>query len=133
MKTCFADSFYFLALLNPADRAHEKASAASVSFRGQMVATEWIVIEVADAMAAPGNRELFEEFHGEFTANPDIIVLPSGPDLFNRGLKHFFNHRDKDWPFTDCISFVVMQDKHITEALTGDRHFEQAGFRALLK
>jgi hypothetical protein len=40
---------------------------------------------------------------------------------------------DKDWSLTDCISFAVMEDEGIHEALTGDQHFEQAGFRALLK
>jgi predicted nucleic acid-binding protein len=40
---------------------------------------------------------------------------------------------DKDWSLTDCISFVVMENQDITEALTADRHFVQAGFTALLK
>ena len=40
---------------------------------------------------------------------------------------------DKSWSLTDCISFVVMGEHGITDALTGDRHFEQAGFRALLR
>jgi hypothetical protein len=51
------------------------------------------------------------------------ILNPSDPN----------HRRDKDWPLTDCISFVVMADEEITDALTGDRHFEQAGFVALLK
>ncbi len=40
---------------------------------------------------------------------------------------------DKDWSLTDCISFAVMQERSLTEALTSDHHFEQAGFTALLK
>ena len=43
------------------------------------------------------------------------------------------SRNDKQWSLTDCISFVVMQDYEITDALTGDHHFEQAGFRALLR
>jgi len=50
------------------------------------------------------------------------------------GLDRMYQRRpDKNWSLTDCISFVVMQDHGITEALTGDHHFEQAGFVALLK
>jgi len=45
----------------------------------------------------------------------------------------FAQRQDKDWSLTDCLSFVVMQDEGITQALTGDKHFEQAGFTALLK
>jgi predicted nucleic acid-binding protein len=40
---------------------------------------------------------------------------------------------DKEWSLTDCISFVVMGERSLTEALTSDHHFEQAGFTALLK
>jgi len=133
MRTCFADSFYFLALLNPKEAAHEKAKTVSAEFRGRIVTTAWVVTEVADAMAAPGNRDLFEELFGELAANPDIIIIPADTELFTRGLKFYFTYRDKDWPLTDCISFVAMREKRIKEAFTGDRHFEQAGFRALLK
>jgi hypothetical protein len=49
-----------------------------------------------------------------------------------RGLDLFAGRSDKNWSLTDCISFVVMQDEGLTEALTGDSHFEQAGFKALL-
>jgi uncharacterized protein len=55
------------------------------------------------------------------------------PVLLERGLQRLRERPDKDWPLTDCISFVVMEDEGIREALTGDRHFEQAGFTALLK
>jgi hypothetical protein len=57
-----------------------------------------------------------------------------GPDQywFDAGMELYADRPDKDWSLTDCISFVVMQERGITDALTGDRHFEQAGFRALL-
>jgi hypothetical protein len=53
--------------------------------------------------------------------------------LFEAGTDLYSRRSDKEWSLTDCISFVVMQEQGIGEALTGDRHFEQAGFRALLK
>jgi len=52
--------------------------------------------------------------------------------LFHRGVELFRRRPDKGWPLTDCISFVVMQDHGIDEALTADVHFQQAGFTALL-
>jgi uncharacterized protein len=60
------------------------------------------------------------------------IVLP-GPALWQRGIELYAERPDKGWSLTDCISFVVMQDRGITDALTADHHFEQAGFTALLK
>jgi predicted nucleic acid-binding protein len=42
------------------------------------------------------------------------------------------NRSDKSWSFTDCASFVVMQEQRLDSALTTDSHFSQAGFRALL-
>lgn len=49
------------------------------------------------------------------------------------GIRLYEQRRDKQWSLTDCISFVVMKREGLTEALTGDHHFEQAGFVALLK
>jgi hypothetical protein len=52
--------------------------------------------------------------------------------MLQRGLDLFAKRPDKNWSVTDCISFVVMEDEGVAAALTGDNHFEQAGFRALL-
>ena len=60
------------------------------------------------------------------------IVSPS-LDLFEQGVELFAHRPDKQWSLTDCISFVVMQDRGLTEALTANHHFEQAGFVAMLK
>jgi hypothetical protein len=51
----------------------------------------------------------------------------------DRGLALYAARPDKEWSLTDCVSFLVMQDHGVTEALTADHHFEQAGFVALLK
>jgi uncharacterized protein len=60
-------------------------------------------------------------------------IIPASQELFDRGVELFRQRADKDRALTDCISFGVMQEEGITDGLTGDRHFEQAGFRALLK
>ena len=54
------------------------------------------------------------------------------PELLDRAVELFRSRADKNWPLTDCVSFVVMHDHKLTEALSADRHFEQAGFKALL-
>jgi len=60
-------------------------------------------------------------------------VVPLSHEIFDQALDFYHQHHDKQWSLTDCTSFIVMQQRGITEALTGDRHFEQAGFTALLK
>jgi len=63
----------------------------------------------------------------------NTVIHPAHHDLFQQGLTLYKRRPDKDWSFTDCISFAVMQAEGLTEALTADHHFEQAGFTALLK
>ena len=63
----------------------------------------------------------------------EVTLVPASADLWRGGIALFAARPDKDWSLTDCISFVVMQERSITDALTADHHFEQAGFMALLK
>jgi predicted nucleic acid-binding protein len=69
----------------------------------------------------------------DFETRPHDVMIWPEQALFRRGIELYDNRLDKQWSLTDCISFVVMQQHGITEALTGDHHFEQAGFVALLK
>lgn len=66
-------------------------------------------------------------------ADPNATIAPPSQTLFDQGLEFYADRPDKGWTLTDCISFVVMQQHGISQALTGDRHFEQAGFQALLR
>jgi uncharacterized protein len=133
MTKTFADTFYFLALLNPRDAAHPRAVAAARTIQGQLVTTAWVLTELADAMSAPENRGEFISTLKDLRQNPAVIVVPPDSPLFEKGIELFANRPDKGWSLTDCISFVVMTKEGITEALTGDKHYEQAGFVALLK
>ncbi len=133
MKTVFADTFYYLALLNPADNRHHQALAYTNTYNGRMVTTSWVLTELADALAHRSTRGAFLQAIARLRTDPDVTILPPDSGLFMEGVKLYGTRPDKDWSLTDCISFVVMQREGITEALTGDHHFEQAGFVALLK
>ncbi|MFT3882753.1 MAG: PIN domain-containing protein [Gemmatales bacterium] len=133
MKRVFADTFYFLALLNPGDQAHSRAIVAACSFQGELVTTCWVLTELADAMSSPPNRNEFISTLNDLRTSPQVRIYEPEPQLYQQGIQLFADRSDKHWSLTDCISFVVMKQEGISEALTGDRHFEQAGFVALLK
>ncbi len=133
MKTVFADSFYFFALVNNRDPAHERATAFLQTYRGRMLTTAWIITELGDGLASPPNRPSFLTTLDTLKNEPNITVVAFSDELFEAGIDLYRQRPDKSWSLTDCISFIVMQKEGVMEALTGDKHFEQAGFVALLK
>jgi len=132
MTFVFADTSYYVALLSPRDiwQAAAKAVAATPV---RILTTEYVLIEVANFFASVAGRTQFTTMVDRMKFSPHVQVVSSSPELFARSYALFAARPDKDWSLTDCISFVVMQDHGITEALTADHHFEQAGFIALLK
>jgi len=132
MSVLFADTFFYLALLNANDAAHERAVAAARAHHGQTVTTSWILTEVFDALSRVSHRLAAVSLWQALDADHSTMLIPPDDDLFRRGIELYKSRPDKDWSLTDCISFVVMQDHDIQQALTGDHHFTQAGFRVLL-
>ena len=128
----FADTFFFLAVLNPRDAAHRRAVEVSRSLRRPRMTTGWVLTEVGDAFAKD-NREAFLDLLKLVRTNPLIRVIEPTQEWFDRGVNLYRERPDKDWPLTDCISFAVMHEFGLRDALTCDRHFEQAGFREMLK
>ncbi len=133
MKAVFADTFYFLALLNRRDPAHARAIAASQAADQRIVTTEFVLLELADALSKPPQREELRAVCALLDAGENCKVIPASSGLLRRGLALYLERADKEWQLTDCISFVAMEDEGIKDALTGDRHFEQAGLVALLR
>lgn len=133
MSPIFADTFYYLAIVNREDAAHARALALSRRVTAPTVTTAWVLTEVADALAAPRQRRVFLVLLESLRDDPQVAIVPPTQDLFDRGVTLYRRRPDRGWSLTDCISFVVMDQMQMTEALTGDRHFEQAGFQALLK
>ena len=132
MNQTFADTFYYLALLNPSDAAHERALAVTADRQEVLVTTRWVLTEVGDAMAAPAYRLRFVNLIRTIDSDPGTIVVPFSDQLFLEGVDRFSQRRDKAWSLTDCISFLVMEEHNIMDALTGDHHFAQAGFTLLM-
>lgn len=132
MTAIFGDTYYFLAVGNDRDQGHQRSVHYAASYRGQILTTEWVLTEVADALSAPAQRLRFLALMELIGSDGKWGVVESSHELFRRGVALFSERPDKSWSLTDCISFVVMAEHGLSEALTADRHFEQAGFVPLL-
>jgi predicted nucleic acid-binding protein len=129
----FADTNFLVALLNPKDQWHSIAKETAGALDESVVTTMWVLVELGDALSVGTNRDLFLEFIDELSEQSEWETVPASPDWFAQGLELFRSRTDKKWSLTDCISFAVMRQRGIADALTHDHHFEQAGFRILLK
>ncbi len=133
MTVQFADTYYLLALVNTKDKDHSAALRHSQGRTLGLVTTTWILVEFADALSAVNNRANAARFLRGLLAEPYMEVVPPTREQFENALNLFEQRPDKDWSLTDYLSFSLMADRGITDALTADHHFEQAGFRALMR
>lgn len=131
MTTVFADAFYWFAVLNRRDEYHDMVKRHAGSFRGSILTTQWVLAEVADALARSKARKLVGPFFQQLADNDAVTIIDASASLFRRGIDLYLDRPDKGWSFTDCTSFVVMKEHGVSEALTGDQHFAQAGFVVL--
>lgn len=105
----------------------------SRSLKANLVTTPWVLTELADGLAEPSRRTEVVALVKFLRSHPRVTILPLEQSLFDEGFELYSNRQDKDWTLTDCISFAAMARHGIREALTGDHHFEPAGFVALLE
>ncbi len=131
--TAFADTFALIAWLNPRDSAHAIVAAYLEGFTGRLLTTEWVLMELADALSAPQARSTAVAFLQAVRADPMFEVVGYVPTVYQAGFDLFANRPDKAWTLTDCISFRVMTERKVSDCLTADHHFEQAGFQAVFK
>jgi predicted nucleic acid-binding protein len=92
-----------------------------------------VLIEVANYLSPVPVRRFFGQFWRALRSDNRMTVVAASSDLLARGCELYETRLDKPWSLTDCTSFIIMQDYSIQNALTADHHFEQAGFRAILK
>ena len=136
MRVVFADTGYWVALLNPHDELHDKATELSKSLNPvHIVTSEMVLTEVLNDFSKRGDylRKVATELIDNIHKNPNITLISQTSQQFQQGLELYKNRLDKNWSLTDCVSFKIMEQMGIYEALAYDKHFEQAGFRALLR
>ena len=132
MSAPFADTHYYIALLNPNDTTHERARKLSGALHGGHATTMWVLVELANFLSAPRQREAFLRLYDRLRNNAKVMILPATPSRVDLAIDLYRRRPDKAWSLTDCMSFVVMREHGLTDALTADHHFAQAGCNALL-
>ncbi len=133
MRFVFVDTFYFLAILNVRDPAHVRAREWIRTFSGTLVTSEWIWVELADAMGPTRHRGLFASIRNQFANGKSRRIVPFDDAIYQEALLLYDARPDKKWSLTDCTSFAIMRREGLADALTADHHFEQAGYLPLLK
>ena len=132
MKSVFADTSYYIAFISNDDSNHEAALHWARRLAPPVITTDFVLVELGNALARAARRETFVRFVADLRADRQTVVMPASRALLNKGIELYGARRDKDWSLTDCMSFVVMRERGLNEALTSDHHFTQAGFTALL-
>jgi predicted nucleic acid-binding protein len=129
----FVDTGYLLALLSPGDELFERAQHWASSVHEPLITTEYILVELLNSLSAPIDRPKVHAAVAEIRSSESWELVYATPELFAEGLAFHGSRSDKHWSLTDCISFVVMQQRGVHRALAYDHHFEQAGFEALMR
>lgn len=119
-------------------RENDEFNAVALYWSDRVRRERWRLFTTTAVLAEIGNAfsrdwYLVAVYLQTALTNPALEVIAVDVDLLARAIDLREQRLDKDWGLTDCISFVVMRDRGLTIALAADRHFEQAGFRALLR
>jgi predicted nucleic acid-binding protein len=136
MTALFADTFYWIALADSTDTAHERALALTAErATSQIVTTDEVLTEYLTFFSTapePFRRRAAEGVEG-LLASSAVRVIPQSRESFRAGLDLYRARPDKRYSLVDCISMQTMRKERLAEVLTNDRHFEQEGFRALFR
>lgn len=136
MSAVFLDTSYAIALSVSNDEHHERAVKLAEQLEAEgigLVTTRAIILEIGNALAGLRYRNAAVRLLDALENDPKIEIAPITEELCARAFALYRSRPDKEWGLIDCTSFVVMEDHKLTDALTADTHFRQAGFRVLLK
>ena len=136
MNELFLDTSFSIGLVSPRDQIHEKAITWAKKIEESkipLVTTRAILLEIGNALSKLRFRQVGVGLLENLENDADTTIVSLTDELYKKAFELFRNRPDKEWGVVDCISFVVMTERNIEAALTSDKHYEQAGFRALLK
>lgn len=126
------DIAYVLALVNERDQYHDRAQELADLFEGRnLLITDAVLLEIGNALAR-GFKKQAIEIISYFIESEEVEIFRHSSQIFDKAFALYKKYDDKEWSLVDCISFIVMRERGIKQALTFDRHFDQAGFVAIM-
>lgn len=134
-STVFLDTGFAIALLSPRDHYHSAALrlAAEIKQQGTKITTsDAVLLEMGAALAKFAYRPTAIKLIDGLRADPKVEIVSLDSRLFEMAYRLFRERPDKEWSLTDCVSFIIMQERHISQALATDEHFRQVGLIPLL-
>jgi uncharacterized protein len=132
----FLDTTFAIALSTPQDNLYRRAIQLAELLEAagtRLVTTQAVMLEIGNLLSKQPLRQGAVMLLNALAADSKVEIVPLSPELYDRAFQLYCDRSEKEWKFIDCVSFVVMQYSGITEALTANEHFQQAGFRALLR
>lgn len=136
MNAVFADAGYWIALFNPRDQLHDKAVVAAQATQERPIVTSQMVLtEFLNHYASFGEpfRQRAVQVVQTLQDDASVEIVSQTAEQFEAALMLYAQRQDKAWGLTDCASFLIMQERGMTEALAHDEHFSQAGFLPLMR
>jgi predicted nucleic acid-binding protein len=136
MPTLFADAGYWIAIMYPGDQLHQRARTIAANLSSaHVVTTQMVLTETLNFISGLGEsrRRFAAEAIQQLQNDPNVEIVEQTDAQFKAAAERYTQRSDQTWSLTDCSSFLVMEERSITEALAFDRDFEQAGFVALLR
>ena len=134
MRVVFVDTGFWVARFNPNDPLHGRATEVAVALGAvRLLTTEMVLSEFLASFSPIPLRSSAVSVVRKIMSNPNVEVVPQTSIQFRDAFDHYANRADKAWSLTDCASFRLMAERGVSEALAHDHHFEQAGFKALLR
>ena len=132
----FLDTAYAVALSCDTDRFHNAALELAVELQSagiRLVTTRAVVLEIGNSLSRQRYRRKAAILLQSIENDETVDIIPMSEDLYREALDLFCQRPDKEWGLIDCVSYLVMTQRGISEALTTDDHFRQMGFKALLR
>jgi len=129
----FVDTAFVVALVNQHDQYHAKALELSKKYENKpTLITDVVLLEIGNALAKNHKTEAIQIIKA-FRSSSEAMIVGLHSQLFEKAFEMYEKYLDKGWGMVDCISFIVMRENKIIDALTSDEHFKQAGFNILMK
>ena len=133
MNSVFVDTSFVVALVNEKDQYHNRATELADLLDGYpLLTTDAVLLEIGNALARNFKEEAVQIIE-DFLSSDEVEIVHLDIVLFQRAFELYRTHKDKTWGMVDCMSFIVMRERVIADALINDKDFAQAGFNALMR